>query len=110
MVQSTTAQTLSPPVLMGCHLTIELNHDPACDAQAAEQEAEVRNLHCQLATLADDSETSLLRASQADTQAAKVRQEADQLRQAASEAINKEQVSTAYRVAALSCSVKPGLF
>lgn len=67
--------------------------DTIChDAQAADQEAEVRSLHCQLATLADDSETALLRAAQADSRAAESLREAEQLRQAVSLADTTAQV------------------
>lgn len=53
----------------------------------------MRSLHCQLATLADDSDTALHRASQADARAAQLQEETEQLCLAASQSASKEQVS-----------------
>lgn len=61
--------------------------------QAADREAEVRSLHCQAATLADDAETAQLRAERAESRMHELHEETGQLRDTASQSCAKEQVS-----------------
>lgn len=61
--------------------------------QAADREAEVRDLRCQAATLADDAETAQLRAKRAESRMHELNEETERLRGTASQACAKEQVS-----------------
>lgn len=61
--------------------------------QAAEREAELRSLHCQAATLADDAETAQLRAEKAERRMHELHEETQRLRESASQACAKEQVT-----------------
>lgn len=65
----------------------------------------MRSLHCQLATLADDLETALLRAAKADSEAGRLREEAEACRQAASEAAATAKVCMTTGFGARICSV-----
>ena len=60
--------------------------------QAADQEAEIRNLRCQTATLADDSETARIRAVKADERMHEMDQETQQLRDSTAQALTEKQV------------------
>ena len=60
--------------------------------QAADQEAEIRNLRCQIATLADDSETAHIRAVKAEERMYQMEQETRQLRDSAAQALTEKQV------------------
>ena len=61
--------------------------------QAADREAEVRSLRCQAATLADDAETAQLQAERAERRMHELHEETEHLRDSASQACAKEQVS-----------------
>lgn len=61
--------------------------------QAAEQEAEIRSLRCQAATLADDAETAQLQAENAARRMHELHVETEHLRESTSQARAKEEVS-----------------
>lgn len=61
--------------------------------QAAEQEAEIRSLRCQAATLADDAETAQLQAEKAARRMHELHAETERLRDCTSQACAKEEVT-----------------
>ena len=79
---------------------IRHHNTPCCDhfamyciIQAADRESEVRSLHCQAATLADDAETAQLQTERAERRMHELQEETERLRDSASQACAKEQVS-----------------
>lgn len=66
--------------------------------QVAEQEAELRSLRCQTATLADDAETAQLRAARAESRMNELHEQTEHLLESAAQAATNEQVLCNNRV------------